>query len=104
MPQPLRKEAAYMDSAKYLGLDVHKESISIAVLNAAGKIIMEGVIQTKAIVASKCGASCSVSARNIQRGSCSAKFRRSVINAAAAHRSAHERLRISPLCQIGSAA
>lgn len=25
-----------MDSAKYIGLDVHKESISIAVLNAAG--------------------------------------------------------------------
>jgi len=26
-----------MDSAKYIGLDVHKESISIAVRNAAGK-------------------------------------------------------------------
>ena len=38
-----------MDSAKYIGLDVHKESISIAVLNAAGKIIMECVIETKAI-------------------------------------------------------
>jgi predicted aspartyl protease len=29
-----------MDSAKYIGLDVHKESISIAVLTAAGKIVM----------------------------------------------------------------
>ena len=38
-----------MDSAKYIGLDVHKESISIAVLNAAGKIVMEYVIETKAI-------------------------------------------------------
>jgi transposase len=38
-----------MDSAKYIGLDVHKESISIAVLSAAGKIIMECVIETKAI-------------------------------------------------------
>lgn len=38
-----------MDSAKYIGLDVHKESISIAVLNAAGKIVMECVIETKAI-------------------------------------------------------
>src|ERR1700680_965007 len=38
-----------MDSAKYIGMDVHKESISIAVLNAAGKIIMECVIETKAI-------------------------------------------------------
>jgi hypothetical protein len=33
-----------MDSAKYIGLDVHKESISIAVVNAAGKIVMECVI------------------------------------------------------------
>ena len=38
-----------MDSAKYIGLDVHKESISIAVLNVAGKIVMECVIETKAI-------------------------------------------------------
>jgi transposase len=37
-----------MDSAKYIGLDVHKESISIAVLSAAGKIVMESVIETKA--------------------------------------------------------
>ena len=27
-----------MSSAKYIGMDVHKESISIAVRNAAGKI------------------------------------------------------------------
>jgi hypothetical protein len=26
-----------MDSKKYIGMDVHKESISIAVMNAAGK-------------------------------------------------------------------
>jgi transposase len=37
-----------MDSTKYIGMDVHKESISIAVRNAAGKIVMEGVIETKA--------------------------------------------------------
>jgi transposase len=37
-----------MDSAKYIGLDVHKESTSIAVLNATGKIVMECVIETKA--------------------------------------------------------
>ena len=37
-----------MDSAKYIGLDVHRESISIAVLNAAGKIVMECVIETNA--------------------------------------------------------
>ena len=33
---------------KYVGMDVHKESISIAVRNAAGKIAMECVIETKA--------------------------------------------------------
>ena len=30
-----------MDSVKYIGMDVHKESISIAVRNGAGKIVME---------------------------------------------------------------
>jgi hypothetical protein len=37
-----------MTSTKYIGLDVHKESISIAVLNCAGKVVMECVIETKA--------------------------------------------------------
>ena len=37
-----------MDSTKYIGMDVHKESISIAVMNAAGKVVMECVIETKA--------------------------------------------------------
>ena len=37
-----------MDSAKYIGMDVHKESISIAVMNHSGKIVMESVIETKA--------------------------------------------------------
>src|SRR5580700_5656468 len=36
-----------MTSTKYIGMDVHKESISIAVMNAAGKIVMECVIETK---------------------------------------------------------
>ena len=30
-----------MGSAKYVGLDVHKDTISIAVMNSAGKLIME---------------------------------------------------------------
>jgi len=33
---------------KYVGMDVHKQSISIAARNAAGKIVMECVIETKA--------------------------------------------------------
>jgi transposase len=37
-----------MDSTKYIGMDVHKETISIAVMNSAGKIVMECVIETKA--------------------------------------------------------
>ena len=37
-----------MTSTKYIGMDVHKESISIAVMNASGKIGMECVIETKA--------------------------------------------------------
>jgi transposase len=37
-----------MDSTKYIGMDVHTESISIAVRNSAGKVVMECVIETKA--------------------------------------------------------
>ena len=37
-----------MTSTKYIGMDVHKESISIAVMNSVGKVAMESVIETKA--------------------------------------------------------
>jgi hypothetical protein len=37
-----------MDKAKYIGMDVHKEAISIAVLNTSGKLVMECTIETKA--------------------------------------------------------
>src|SRR5271155_4413769 len=37
-----------MTSAKYIGMDVHKESISIAGRNSDGKVVMECVIETKA--------------------------------------------------------
>jgi transposase len=37
-----------MTSTKYIGMDVHTESISIAVRNAVGKLVMECVIETKA--------------------------------------------------------
>jgi len=43
-----------MSSTKYIGMDVHKESISIAVMNAAGKIVMECVIETKANMILQC--------------------------------------------------
>jgi transposase len=38
-----------MDDTKYIGMDVHKETISIAVLNSSGKLVMQSVIETKAI-------------------------------------------------------
>src|SRR5437667_12913551 len=37
-----------MTNAKYIGMDVHKEAISIAVMNSAGKLLMESIIETKA--------------------------------------------------------
>src|ERR1700759_1906432 len=38
-----------MEGTKYIGMDVHKDSISIAVLNSSGKLVMESLIETKAI-------------------------------------------------------
>ena len=37
-----------MNSSKYIGIDLHKDSISVAVRNPAGKIVMESLIETKA--------------------------------------------------------
>jgi hypothetical protein len=37
-----------MDSVKYIGMDVHEEAISIAVLNSSGKLVMECMIENKA--------------------------------------------------------
>lgn len=37
-----------MDNVKYIGMDVHKEAISVAVLNSSGKLVMECTIETKA--------------------------------------------------------
>ena len=37
-----------MNSVKYIGMDVHTATISVAVLDVAGKLIMESVIETKA--------------------------------------------------------
>ena len=37
-----------MNIVKYIGLDVHLASISIAVLNAAGKLMMEATVEMRA--------------------------------------------------------
>ena len=37
-----------ISSTKYIGMDVHTQSISIAVMNSVGKVVMESVIETKA--------------------------------------------------------
>jgi len=38
-----------MESTKFVGLDVHRDAITIAVMNSAGKVIMESIIETKAV-------------------------------------------------------
>jgi hypothetical protein len=37
-----------MESTKFVGMDVHKDAITIAVMNSAGKVIMESIIEAKA--------------------------------------------------------
>jgi Transposase len=37
-----------MDDKKYIGMDVHQASISIAVRDATGKVVVESIIETKA--------------------------------------------------------
>ena len=37
-----------MNQAKYIGMDVHQETISIAVMDSAGKLVMESILETKA--------------------------------------------------------
>src|SRR6202140_3034452 len=37
-----------MSAAKYIGLDVHQATISVAVLDSKGKLVMESVFETKA--------------------------------------------------------
>ena len=37
-----------MESTRYIGMDVHKDAIAVAVMNAAGKVVMESILETKA--------------------------------------------------------
>jgi len=37
-----------MNDAKYIGLDVHQATISVAVRDSDGKLVMEAILETKA--------------------------------------------------------
>jgi len=37
-----------MSSERYIGLDVHQATISVAVVDSQGKLIMESILETKA--------------------------------------------------------
>src|ERR1700721_2325183 len=39
---------------KYIGVDIHKETISVAVMNGEGKVVMESIIETKASTILQC--------------------------------------------------
>ena len=36
-----------MSSEKYIGLDVHQATISVAVLDSTGKLVTEAILETK---------------------------------------------------------
>ncbi len=38
-----------MNDAKYIGLDVHQATISATVLDGTGKLVMEAILETKAV-------------------------------------------------------
>jgi len=37
-----------MSSEKYIGLDVHQATVSVAVMDSSGKVVMESILETKA--------------------------------------------------------
>src|SRR6202049_2013367 len=48
MTAPPTKRSTLMDSEKYIGLDVHQATIVVAVMDSAGKLVMESLLETKA--------------------------------------------------------
>src|ERR1019366_3871894 len=45
---PLTERSAVMNQEKYIGMDVHQATISVAVMDSSGKRIMECILETKA--------------------------------------------------------
>src|SRR5260370_22231797 len=48
-----RTRSTRMD-IKYIGMDIHTETISIAVMSGAGKVVRESIIETKANTILQC--------------------------------------------------
>src|SRR2546427_6157470 len=42
------QRSTLVNSEKYIGLDVHQATISVAVMDSAGKLVMESILETKA--------------------------------------------------------
>jgi transposase len=42
------ERSTLMNSEKYIGLDVHQATISVAVMDSSGKLVMESILETKA--------------------------------------------------------
>ncbi len=42
------ERSTLMNSEKYIGLDVHQATTSIAVMDSTGKVVMESILETKA--------------------------------------------------------
>jgi hypothetical protein len=42
------ERSTLVPSEKYIGLDVHQATISVAVMDASGKLVMESILETKA--------------------------------------------------------
>jgi hypothetical protein len=42
------ERSTLVNDEKYIGLDVHQATISVAVMNATGKVVMESILETKA--------------------------------------------------------
>src|SRR6516165_12795406 len=38
-----------MDTKKYIGMDVHQVTVSVAVMDSGGKIVMDSLIETKSV-------------------------------------------------------
>ena len=42
------ERSTLVNNEKYVGLDVHQGTISVAVMDATGKVVMESILETKA--------------------------------------------------------